>query len=98
MNDRWTPFHGPAMRWARRLDRAIQRLGPPRQVCFVSIANAIEVQFEEGADPDTLRHLLRALLRYTAAEGVSPGALKLTDTDPDSIMASLAPKRRSRPR
>ena len=91
MRERWEPFHDPAVRWVRRLQRTILRLGPPRQACFVSIANALEVQVEEGADPETFAHLLRAILSSARAEGVSATELGMMQDDVDDTLATIRP-------
>ena len=91
MTERWDPFHEPAVRWVRRLQRAIQRLGSPRQACFVSIANALEVQVEEGAEPETFAHLLRAILSCARTEGVSATELGVMQDDADATLAAIRP-------
>lgn len=87
----WAPLSPKAMHWVNRLDKAILRLRPPRQACFISIVNAIAVQVDDGAHPETVRNLLRVLLTYAAAEGISPGDLGLPGDDVDAIIDSMAP-------
>jgi hypothetical protein len=91
MMDCWDPCPEAAARWIGRLQSTILHLGPPRQACFVSIANAIEVQIEDGADPETLRHLLRALHACAQGAGVAKTALGL-DENVDTTIARIQPQ------
>ena len=91
MAEHWKPLSPKAMRWVSQLDATILRLRPPRQACFVSIVNAIAVQVDDGAHPETVRNLLRTLLAYAAVEGVSPADLGLPNEDIDAIIDSIAP-------
>ena len=91
MAEHWEPLSPKAMRWVSRLDATILRLRPPRQACFISIVNAIAVQVDDGAHPETVRNLLRTLLTYAEVEGVSPADLGLSNDDVDVIMDSISP-------
>lgn len=95
MEERWPTCHRPACRWLDRVDRAITRLELPAHGTFMSITNALDFQVEQGADPDTLRHLLQALVAFTKACDVDLDVLGLRE-DVDGLMASFAPKRRRR--
>lgn len=90
MAELWEPYPDVAARWIRRLQSTILRRRPPRQACFVSIANAIEVQIEDGADPDVLRHLLRALLSSARGAGVEAAALGMHENE-DATLAKIRP-------
>ncbi len=57
----------------------------------MSIANALEVQIEEGAEPETFAHLLRAILSYARAEGVSATELGVMQDDADATLAAIRP-------
>ena len=79
------------MRWCGRVERAVQRLGHPEQGAFIAILNALEYQFEEGADPHTVRHIIAALLSFCTATSIEPQTIKL-EGDVEALMASIAPK------
>ena|ERR1022692_3593100 len=91
----WPPWHRPALRWVAALDDRIQQIEHHQQRSFLSIANALEIQFEEGAVPAAVRHLLRAFLETARSARVAPTALGLED-DPESIFKTIAPKARGR--
>ena len=93
MDDRWKDCHRAGLTLCRKVDRAIARMGHPDQGAFSALTNALEVQFEQGADPETVRLLLHALLAFTRSAGLSPAALGLAD-DAEAELARLAPKRR----
>lgn len=92
---RWPEWHRPALRWVAALDARLEQLGHPFHRSFGSIINALEIQFEEGASPAAVRHLLRAFLATAHAARVAPTAFGLDD-DPDLILGSIAPKRGAR--
>ena len=93
MSDRWRAFHNPGLSLCRKVDRAVARLDHPEQGTFASLTNALEYQFEQGADPDTVRYLLHALLAFTRSVDLEPAALGLAE-NPDEDFARIAPKRR----
>ncbi len=88
---RWPILHAAGLRWVGKVERAVERLDHPEQGAFVSITNALEFHFEAGADPQTVRHLVHALLAFTRAVDLDPKALGVPE-DPDAFVASLAPK------
>jgi hypothetical protein len=94
IEDRWSPLPTRALRWAATLDKQIERIDHRYQAQFMSIVNALEVQFETGAVPVAVRLLLAALLATAKEARVAPCALGLDD-DVDRIFAAVAPKRRS---
>lgn len=93
---RWPILHAPGLRWVSKVERAVERLDHPEQGAFVCMTNALEFHFEAGADPETVRHLVHALLAFTRAVGLEPKALGVPD-DPDAFVASIAPKSRGVP-
>ncbi len=88
--DRWPTFHKPALRWTERVERTIVARDHPDGGACAAILNAIEYQFEHGADPETVRLLLVALAHYTSSCGISPAAIGL-DSDPAATLAKLVP-------
>jgi hypothetical protein len=92
---RWPPLSSRALRWVAALDRQIERLDHRDQARFMSITNALELQFEAGATPSVVRLLLRALLAAAKDSLVAPTALGIDD-DPDRIYDKIAPRRRGR--
>jgi hypothetical protein len=94
---RWRMMNGPGLALCRKVDRVVARIDHPEQGTFASLTNALEYQFEQGADPDTVRHLLRALLAFTRSAGLVPADLGLAE-DADEDFARISPKRRSAPR
>ena len=84
-----------AIRWVAALDKRFERIDHRYHRQFISITNALEIQFEEGAVPAAVRLLLGALLATAKASLVAPTAFGLDD-DADRIYASIAPKRRGR--
>lgn len=95
MDDRWKDCHRAGLSLCRKVDRAIARMAHPEQGAFSALTNALEVQFEQGADAVTVRHLLRALVAFTRSAGLEPGDLGLAD-DADHDFERLAPKQRGR--
>lgn len=57
----------------------------------MSLTNALEHQFEAGADPQTVLHLLRALIAFAAAVDLEPGELDIPP-DAEEVVRSLAPR------
>jgi hypothetical protein len=90
--ERWPTFHQPALRWLERVERAVRAQDHPDQGAFIAIINAIEYQFENGADPETVRHLLAAFAAFVSACGISLHTIGL-DPDPATTLARLAPGR-----
>jgi len=96
--ERWPPFSRKPLRWVAALDKEIERIDHRDHVRFISITNALEVQFEQGAAPAVVRLLLRALLATARDSRVAPTAFGIDD-DADRILASIEPgRRRSRGR
>ncbi len=91
MVERWPSFHSPALRWCVEIERAVQRLGHPEQGAFIAILNALEYQFEQGAAPPTVRHMIAALLSFCTATGINSQSIKL-ESDIEALMASIAPR------
>ena len=87
---RWPALHEPGLKWLARTERAVRTLNHPEQGAFIAIANAIELQLEQGADPATMRHLISALLAFTQAAGLRAEQLKLLK-DVDGNLASMQP-------
>jgi hypothetical protein len=81
----------------RKVERAVRQLRHPEQGAFIAIINAIEFQFDDGADVETVRHLTAALIRFAQAAGVEPPAIHL-GTDAGEAVASIAPRRTRRTR
>jgi hypothetical protein len=90
-------IHRPALRWVAKVDQCIRRLDRPDQGAFMSLTNALEFQFEAGAVPSVVHHLLHALFAFARAVGVSPLDLG-TSYDPDEVLGLIRPKPRRRPR
>jgi hypothetical protein len=67
----------------------------PERGTFASLTNALEFQFEQGADPETVRHLLHALLAFTRSAGLDPAVLGLAADAADDL-ARISPKKRRR--
>ncbi len=88
---RWQRWHEPGLEWMKKLERKIGRLDHPEQGGFMSLTNALLYQLEAGADPETVRHLLAALLAFARSAGVSPADLGLID-DPDRLLEKLEPR------
>ena len=97
MNARWTELHSPGLSLCRKVNRAVARMDHPERGTFASLTNALELQFEQGADPDTVRHLLHALLAFTRSTGLEPAALGLA-ADATDDFARISPKKRRRDR
>ena len=95
MNDRWKDCHRAGLSLCRKVDRAIARMDHPEQGALSALTNALEFQFEQGADAETVRHLLRALVAFTRSAGLEPSDLGLAD-DADQEFERLAPKQRGR--
>lgn len=95
MNNRWKDCHRAGLSLCRKVERAITRMGHPEQGAFSALTNALEFQFEQGADAETVRHLLHALVAFTRSAGLEPGDLGLSD-DADQDFERLAPKQRGR--
>jgi len=91
----WPPLSRRAIRWVVALEREIERVDHRNQTQFMSITNALEVQFERGAVPAVVRLLLRAFLVMAKESLVAPTAFGIDD-DADRIYASIEPKRRGR--
>ena len=95
MSGRWTAFHSPGLSLCRKANRAVTRMDHPERGTFASLTNALEYQFEQGADPDTVRHLLHALLAFPRSTGLDPAALGLAADAADDF-ARISPKKRRR--
>lgn len=93
MEGRWPAFYERALQWLNQLEQAIYRQGHPEQGAFIAITNAIEFQFEIGADETTVWHLLEALRAFTMRAQLKPETIGLGDP-PDSILAKLRPETR----
>ena len=93
MDERWTEFHKPGLALCEKVDRAVVRMDHPERGTFTSLTNALEYQFEQGADPETVRHLLHALAAFTRSAGLDPAALGLA-ADADEDFARVSPERR----
>ncbi|MBI4866764.1 MAG: hypothetical protein HY816_07410 [Candidatus Wallbacteria bacterium] len=93
MRTRWSRFHSSGLSLCRKVDRAVARLDHPERGTFASLTNALEFQFEQGADPETVRHLLHALISFARSAALSPEQLGLAE-DPDDVFARLSPKLR----
>ena len=87
MTDRWPTFHEPALGWIDRVQEAILARQPPDQGAFMAITNAIEYQFQNGADPETARLLIAAL---ASSSGVTPQEIGI-EADPQAVLAKLRP-------
>jgi len=75
----------------------IRQITPLLHTPLMSLTNALEFQFEAGAVPSVVHHLLQALFEFARAVGVSPGDLG-TSYDPGEVLALICPKaRRKRP-
>jgi hypothetical protein len=59
----------------------------------MSLTNALEFQFEAGAVPSVVHHLLLALFAFARAVGVSPEDLGIS-YDADEVLDLVRPKRR----
>ena len=96
MSERFPHYYGRGLRWCEQVENAIARLAlhPPHQGALIAINNAIEFQFEEEADPETLRLLIGALLQFARTCGVAPEAIRLPDT-PEAIIEGLRPAKRA---
>ena len=92
MSKRWPYGYERGHRWMRKVERAVRRLRHPEQGAFVAIINAIDFQFDDGADTETVRHLTAALIRFAQAAGVKPAAIHL-GTDAGEVVASITPGR-----
>lgn len=90
--DRWPTFYKPGLRWIGRVERRIEARYHPDNGAFAAIINAIQYQFENGADPGTVGLLLGALAQFTSSCGISPEAVGL-DADPQTILTRLSPGR-----
>ncbi len=97
MSDRWTAFHSPGLSLCRKVNRAVARMDHPERGTFASLTNALEFQFEQGADAEAVKHLLRALLAFTRSTGLDPAVLGLAD-EPDEDFARISPRKRRRRR
>jgi hypothetical protein len=92
--DRWPTFHQPALCWLERVERAIRAQNHADNGAFIAITNAIEYQFENGADPETVRALLAALSAFASSCGITPANIGL-DSDPATTLDRLQPGRRA---
>lgn len=95
MTARWSEFHRPGLSPCRKVDRAVARLDHPERGTFASLTNALEYQFEQGADAETVRHLLHALLAFARSAGVEPADLGLAE-DADEDFARISPRTRKK--
>jgi hypothetical protein len=93
MTERWPILYEPGLRWIGGVERAIVRRDHPDQGAFVAIINAIEFQFDIGADLETVQHLLAALIRFATSRELPLDAIGL-DADPAALLAKVAPKPR----
>lgn len=93
---RWPRVHRPGLRWIANIDDRIRSLDRPDQGTFMSLTNALEYQFEVGAVPSVLRHLLEALFEFARAVAVSPDDLGTT-YDPGDVVEQIRPKSGRRP-
>ena len=89
--DRWPRYHKPALRWTERVQRAIVARDHPDGGACAAILNAIEYQFENGADPETVRLLLVTLANFASSCGISPTNIGM-DPDPATTLAKLHPR------
>jgi len=67
------------------------------QGSLIAIINAIECQFEEEADPESIRLLIGGLLRFAQARGASPqdlGVLPTAEAITDSLRSRTQGKTR----
>jgi len=90
---RWKDCHAGGLSLCRKVNRAIARMDHPERGTFSSLTNALEFQFEQGADADTVRHLLHALVAFTRSAGLEPRDLGLAEDAQDDFLR-LSPKRR----
>lgn len=97
MSKRWRLGYARGYSWTRKVERAVRRLQHPEQGAFIAIINAIEFQFDVGADAETIHHLVTALIRFTRVAGVEPSAIHLS-IDASEAVASFAPRPRRRGR
>ncbi len=93
MRRRWPAFYQPVLDWLGDVEAAIYRQNHPEQGAFIAITNAIEFQFEIGADEPTVRHLLEALSTFAQRTGLDPNTLGLSSS-PDDVVAKLRPETR----
>ena len=63
----------------------------------MSLTNALEFQFEVGAVPSVVHHLLEALFDFARAVGASPDDLG-TRYEADEVLDRIRPKPRQRRR
>jgi len=95
MTARWSEFHRSGLSLCRKVNRVVAKMGHPQLGTFASLTNALEYQFEQGADAETVRHLLRALVAFARSARVEPAVLGLAD-DADEVFERISPKRRPR--
>ena len=88
--DRWPTLSNPGLRWIGRVERNIAARDHPDHVAFAAIINAIQYQFENGADPGTVGLLLGALAQFASSCGISPEAVGL-DADTETTLTRLSP-------
>jgi SpoVK/Ycf46/Vps4 family AAA+-type ATPase len=71
MDDEIPDIDEKALRKVGRIDRAIQRMRRDDQGAFMAITNALEHHLEiYPRDPETVRHLARALEAFLRARGI----------------------------
>lgn len=90
--DRWPTLYKPGLRWIGRVERAVEARNHPDNGAFAAIFNAIQYQFENGADPGTVALLLAALAQFASSCGISPKAIALDD-HPQTTLTRLSPSR-----
>lgn len=80
MEDPELPFDTKSLRLTRAIERAIVGLRLDSQGEFISIINALEMQFESGQPaPVVVALLADALLALAFARGVDPAAIRLPE-------------------
>ena len=97
MSKRWPLGYVRGYGWTRKIERAVRRLRHPEQGAFIAIINAIQFQLDVGADPETVRHLTAALIRFAQVVGVDPPDIHL-GTDAGEVLAAITPRRTQRTR
>lgn len=99
MNERFPHYYGRGLRWCVQVEETIVRLRihPPHQGALIAIINAIEFQFEEEAEPETLRLLIGALLQFARTCGLASDAIGLPATA-EAIIEGLRPAKGSKTR
>lgn len=98
MADRWKECYLGGLALCRGVNRALARMDHPDRGAFAALTNALEFQFEQGADTETVGHLLCALHAFARSAGIQPAALGLA-RNAEADLERLAPQPpRKRPR